>query len=107
MSLSRADELAAIARLTDQVQDAINTGDWRGASEIESRRRAKLEALVAEAVRGGGKEELARFLESMTADVNRLIGEVHHHQRRVAREATMIRTGREATREYAATAEGR
>jgi hypothetical protein len=92
--------LDKILELTEQVQNALDAGDWQRANELETERRAQLEALVAEQGVGEPNGELRGTLEALQQRNQRMIGEVHHHQRRVLRDATMIKTGQAAVRAY-------
>ncbi len=94
MPLSVADVL----ELTDRVQTAIDAGDWQGAQELETQRRAAIEQLVAEQGAGG---DMAGALAQLHERNQRMIGEVHHHRRRVLRDASLVRTGQSAASAYA------
>jgi hypothetical protein len=101
-------QIAAVLALTDAVQEAINAGDWRAASEVEAGRREALEAIVACSVTSGhGPKELEDLLRAARDRSRRLIGEVDHHRRRLLREAQTIGTGQKAVDQYEATAVGR
>jgi hypothetical protein len=90
--------LAAILDLTEQVQAAIDSGDWPRAQELEGERRAALEKLVeASSV----TEEIRAALADLYARNQRMIGEVQHHRRRIVRDAATIKTGRAAAAAYA------
>ena len=92
--------LGAILDLTDQVQSAIDAGDWPRASELEAQRRAQLEAFVAELGVGEPGGELRSALEALQLRNQRMLGEAHHHRRRVLREASTLKTGRSAALAY-------
>jgi hypothetical protein len=92
--------LGAILDLTEQVQSAIDGGDWQRASELEAQRRAQLEAFVAELGVGEQGGELRGALEALQQRNQRLLGEAHHHRRRVLREASTLKTGHSAARAY-------
>jgi hypothetical protein len=92
--------LSAILDLTDQVQSAIDAGDWQRASDLESQRRALLAALVAEYGIGEPGGELRGAFEALQQRNQRLLGEAHHHRRRVLREASILKTGQSAARAY-------
>jgi len=94
--------LGAILDLTDQVQNAIDAGDWQRASDLESQRRAQLETLVAERGIGEPGGELRGALEALQQRNQRMLGEAHHHRRRVLREASTLKTGQSAARAYEA-----
>jgi erythromycin esterase-like protein len=90
--------LAEVLELTDRVQAAIDAGDWSAAREAETRRRAALEQLVAEQ---GASGEFATALAQLQERNQRMIGEVHHHRRRVLRDASTVKTGQSAASAYA------
>ncbi len=89
--------LAEVLELTDRVQEAIDAGDWLAAQEAETSRRSALEQLVAER---GAAGDLAQSLAQLRERNQRMIGEVHHHQRRVLRDASMVKTGQAAASAY-------
>ena len=90
----------AILDLTDRVQAAIDGGDWLRAQELETERRAAIERLVAEQAVGA---ELQAALGELYARNQRMMGEVHHHRRRLEREALTVKTGRAAIAAYGET----
>jgi hypothetical protein len=92
--------LAQILELTDRVQAAIDAGDWVAAQEVETQRRAAIEQLVAEQGAGGA---MAGALTQLHERNQRMIGEVHHHRRRVLRDAALVNTGRSAASAYGDT----
>jgi hypothetical protein len=89
--------VATVLELTDQVQAAIDGGDWPRAQELETERRALLERLAAATDTGGLKQTFA-VLEQRNC---RLIGLVEHHKRRILREAAVARSGHEGAAAYA------
>ena len=89
--------LAAILELTDRVQAAIDAGDWQHARELEAQRLASLERLVAQ---GAGALDLDGILEDLQRRCLKTIGEVHHHRRRVLRDAALLSAGRTAVTAY-------
>ena len=97
--------LAKILELTDLVQAAIDAGDWLRACELDIERRAQLEQLVAEHGTGDAGSDLRNALEHLLERNQRLIGEVHHHRRRVFRDAETVKTGRSAVNAYSSAAE--
>lgn len=94
-------QLADVLALTDRVQTAITAGEWQAATELEEERRALL-ARYLDQHRAAGLEALSDELTALQTTNNRLIGELHHHRRRLVREATTVRTGRQAVRAYSA-----
>jgi hypothetical protein len=91
-------DLAQILDLTEQVQAAIDGGDWPRALELENERRAALERLVETP---SIADELRAALGELYARNQRMIGEVEHHRRRIVRDAAMLKTGRAAAAAYA------
>jgi hypothetical protein len=89
--------LDGVLALTDRVQAAIDAGDWQLARELETSRRAELEALVAEQAKG---LELVGALASLADRNHRMIGAVQHHRRAILRDAETIRTGHAAVAAY-------
>ena len=95
--------LNSLLELTDEVQAAIDAGEWLRAADLEQRRRASLEAYVAEIRAGGGTVDADAELGRLYERNQRLIGDVHHHRRRVLRDASIVRTGQAAVGAYGAT----
>jgi hypothetical protein len=93
-------QLAAILELTDQVQAAINAGDWLLAIDLDVERRNLLEQLVVAPSRSNEGAALHTALSALGQRNNHMIGEVHHHRRRVLRDASMVRTGYAAAGSY-------
>jgi len=92
--------LGSILELTDQVQNAIDAGDWQRASDLEKERRARLESFVVEQGVGEPGGEIRSALEALQLRNQRMLGEGHHHRRRVLREASTLKTGLSAARAY-------
>jgi hypothetical protein len=89
--------LAQVLDLTDRVQAAMDAGDWLAAQDLETQRRAALERLVAEQGTGG---DMVGALTQLHERNQRMIGEVHHHRRRVLRDAALVKTGQSAASAY-------
>lgn len=92
-------DLERLLEMTDAVQAAISAGDWQRAAQIESERRALLERYLGLQDEAGGahvQQTLARLHEHN----NRMIGEVHHHRRRLVHEACLIDRGKRAVKAY-------
>jgi hypothetical protein len=89
--------VATVLDLTDQVQAAIDGGDWPRAQELETERRRLLEQLAAAPDAG----DLKPTFTALEARNHRLIGLVEHHRRRVLREAAIARTGHSGAAAYA------
>jgi hypothetical protein len=97
--------LDEVLGLTERVHEAIQAGDWLHASELEQVRRARLEQLVAAGREEHGSavadgEPLRATLETLQQRSLAMLGEVHHHRRRILREATTIKTGQDAAQAY-------
>ena len=88
--------VATILDLTDQVQAAIDGGDWPRAQELETERRRLLEQLAAAA---DARDLQSTFVALQTRN-HRLIGLVEHHKRRVLREAAVARSGHDGVAAY-------
>jgi ribosome-associated protein YbcJ (S4-like RNA binding protein) len=93
-------QLETILSLTDQVQAAIDSGEWQQAHALETERRTALEQLIEESGVGADGGTALAALEERNL---RLIGLVEHHKRRVLREATTVNTGHAAAAAYAET----
>jgi hypothetical protein len=102
-------QLERALALTERVHEAIQAGDWLRASELEQERRAELEALVREMQAARGDSDAARAavgaaIETALGEIEQrtlhLVGEVHHHRRRVLREAAIVKAGRDAAGAY-------
>jgi hypothetical protein len=89
--------LATVLELTDQVQAAIDGGDWPRAQELETQRRTLLERLAAATDAGDLKHTFAALEQRNRG----LIGLVEHHKRRILREAAVARSGHEGAEAYA------
>lgn len=104
MSTLPINDLGAVLALTDDVQAAIDAGDWQLAAQIEAQRRRKLEELVASSIDAPPREVLRMTLEEQHRQSLRMIGEVHHHRRRLVREAAVLQSGFAAAGIYEAAA---
>jgi len=94
-------DLQSLLELTLEVQEAVTCGDWEQASALELQRGDALKTFIQEQrVSHGGLEHISAELAELQQNNNRLIGEVHHHRRSVAREASMLQHGKQAVREY-------
>jgi hypothetical protein len=89
--------VATVLGLTDQVQAAIEGGDWPRARELETERRRLLEQLALAPDAG----DLRAAFASLEARNHRLIGLVEHQKRRVLREAAVARTAHDGAAAYA------
>ncbi len=94
------ERIASLLELTDRVQAALDSGEWLRAGELEAERRGLLVSLVATARSEGRSAELAPLLGDFLERANHVVGEIHHHQRRLLREASMLRTGHAAASAY-------
>ena len=89
--------VAIVLDLTDQVQAAIDDGDWPRAQELETERRRVLEQLAS----GPDPGALEPTFAALEARNQRLIGLVEHHKRRILREAAVARTSHDGAAAYA------
>ena len=92
--------LADILEITDQVQAAIDSGEWLRARDLDVERRSLLEQFVVEQSQTDARPEWRSRLAVLEQRNNHMIGEVHHHRRRVLRDASMVRTGYAAAGSY-------
>jgi len=88
--------VATVIELTDQVQAAIEGGDWPRAQELETDRRRLLEQLATSPDVGDLRSTFAALEERN----QRLVGLVQHHKRRVLREAAVARTAHDSAAAY-------
>lgn len=95
-------QLDPILDLTDQVQNAIDAGEWQRAHELEIERRRLLEHLV---MANAGSAGLGGALSALEQRNNGLIGIVRHHQRRILREAATVKTANAGAAVYASAPE--
>jgi hypothetical protein len=105
--MSMTETLQRALELTESVQEAIQSGDWVRAGELEQERRATIEAFalaqraesgdVGEAATSVAAEPALRMLQDLSL---RMIGEVHHHRRRILREAATVQTNHAAVEAY-------
>jgi hypothetical protein len=91
-------QLTAILDLTEQVQAAIDGGDWQRARELEGARRDAIVQLVAERAGDAG---LRNALADLYARNQRMLGDVQREQRRLLRESALVSTGQAAVAAYA------
>ena len=93
--------LASLIEHTNAVAEAISTGDWQRASQLEVERRLLLERyLAAESLAHGGLEHLREELTELVDRNNQFLGEVHHRRRQIMREASTVKRGHAAAAEY-------
>ena len=86
---------------TEAVAEAIRSGEWQLASDLEVERRELLKHFVAAEKRShGGLEHLRQDIETLIICNNQFLGEIHHHRRTILREASTVRRGRDAAAEY-------
>jgi hypothetical protein len=91
-------QLTAILDLTEQVQAAIDGGDWQRARELESARRDAIVQLVAERA---GDATLPNALADLYARNQRMLGDVDRERRRLLRESTLVTKAQVAMAAYA------
>jgi hypothetical protein len=92
--------LQAVLDLTDQVHAAIAAGEWQRASDLETVRRDLLEQLLGGTTPDSLPLAAAAALAQLHERSHHLVGEVEHHKRRLLREASIVKIGREAARAY-------
>jgi hypothetical protein len=94
--------LNVILELTEEIQTAIDAGEWQRASDIDVERRTRLENLIAEHGSSDDSSAMRNAFAALLERNRRMIGEVDHHRRAVLRDASMIRTGQAAVSSYGA-----
>jgi hypothetical protein len=90
-------QLTAILDLTEQVQAAIDGGDWQRARELEGARRDAIVQLVAER---RGDAQLEDALADLYARNQRMLGDVDRERRRLLRDSALLKTGQAAVAAY-------
>ena len=90
-------QLDAILDLTDQVQAAIDAGDWPRARELDV---ARCEALAQLVVERGGDPQVGAALAELYARNQRMLGDVDRERRRLLRESALLKTGQAAVAAY-------
>jgi hypothetical protein len=90
-------QLPAILDLTEQVQAAIDGGDWQRARDLESARREAIVRLVAERP---ADPRIGDALAELYARNQRMLGDVEQQRRRLLRESALLKTGRAAVAAY-------
>jgi hypothetical protein len=91
-------QLTAILDLTEQVQAAIDGGDWQRARELEGARRDAIAQLVAERA---GDASLPNTLADLYARNQRMLGDVDRERRRLLRESALVTKAQAAVAAYA------
>jgi hypothetical protein len=89
--------LTAILDMTEQVQAAIDGGDWQRARDLESARREAIVRLVAERP---AVPRIGDALAELYARNQRMLGDVEQQRRRLLRESALLKTGRAAVAAY-------
>ena len=93
--------LTGLLELTDAVQSAISAGEWLEAARLESERCTMLEQyLEQERSADGSVSHISEVLTGLNERNNRMIGEVHHHRRRLSQKVCEIDRGRRAVTAY-------
>ena len=90
--------LTAILEMTDQVQAAIDGGDWQRASDLEAARREAIVRLVAERP---ADPQIGVALADLYARNQRMLSDVNQQRRRLLRESALLKTGKAAVAAYA------
>jgi hypothetical protein len=93
-------QLTAILDLTEQVQAAIDAGDWQRAGDLEAGRREAIVQLVAER---SADPQLGAALADLQARNQRMLGDVDRQRRRLLRESAQLTTGQAAVAAYGDT----
>jgi hypothetical protein len=91
-------QLTSILDLTEQVQAAIDGGDWQRARELEGARRDAIVQLVAERA---GDTSLPNALADLYARNQRMLGDVDRERRRLLRESALVTKAQTAMAAYA------
>jgi hypothetical protein len=90
-------QLTAILDLTEQVQAAIDRGDWSRARELEIARGEAIAQLVFERA---ADPQIGEALAELYARNQRLLGDVDRERRRLLRENALLKTGQAAVAAY-------
>jgi hypothetical protein len=97
-------QLTAILDLTEQVQAAIDGGDWQRARELE---KARCEAIVQLVAERAGDAGLPNTLADLYARNQRMLGDVDRERRRLLRESAVVTKAQAAVAAYADAREPR
>jgi hypothetical protein len=95
-------QLTTILDLTEQVQAAIDGGDWRSALDLEAARRDAIVQLVAERA---SDASLPSVLADLYARNQRMLGDVDRERRRLLRESALVTKAQAAVAAYAGATE--
>ena len=90
-------QLTAILDLTEQVQAAIDSGDWARARELEIARRDAIVQLVAERA---GDASLPSALADLYARNQRMLADVDRERRRLLRDSALVTKAQTAVAAY-------
>ncbi|HUL82002.1 MAG TPA: hypothetical protein VL131_07665 [Gammaproteobacteria bacterium] len=90
-------QLTAVLDLTDQVQAAIDGGDWSRARELDVARREAIAQLVVERA---ADPHVGDALTELYARNQRMLGDVDRARRRLLRENALLKTGQAAVAAY-------
>ena len=90
-------QLTAILDLTEQVQAAIDGGDWRLAHDLEAARRDAIVQLVAERA---GDASLPSALADLYARNQRMLADVDRERRRLLRDSALVTKAQTAVAAY-------
>jgi hypothetical protein len=85
--------------LTEQVQAAIDAGEWLRAQELEAERLRVLRELASADDASGA---VVATFRSLSERNHRLVGLVQHHRRRVLRESAVARSAETGAAAYGA-----
>jgi hypothetical protein len=95
-------QLTAILELTEQVQAAIDGGDWQRARELERARRDALVQLVAERA---GDASVRSALADLYARNQRMLGDLDCERRRLLRDSALVTKAQAAVAAYSGAGE--
>ena len=96
-----AASFAAVVELTDEVQRAVQAGEWQQAAVLEARRRAVLEQLFIE--HSGVPAELRAVLADLEERGQRLTAAVREERGALLRQSEELRRGQRAAAAYGST----
>lgn len=98
LEAERPQGLAAVLDLTDEVQQAVQAGEWQQAAALEARRRAALEQLLLE--HSGLPTELRAALMALEERGQRLTAKVEEERGSLLRQSAELRRGQRAVIAY-------
>jgi hypothetical protein len=97
-------EIQSLIDLTAAVQNAVASGAWDEASQLEAQRSTALMSFVDQQRRiHGDLEHLRTQLTDIQRSYDQLIGRMHHHQRTAGYQAAQLKQGKTAVESYLET----